>query len=176
MLTLPSPFTSPQPPAHANFWMRSLPSLPGESATKAFPLPSTATSMGTLNCPSPLPGLPHLVKKVPLLSNFWMRRLLVSATKTFPLPSTARPIGPSNCSSPLPWLPHLVKKVPLLSNFWMRWLWLSAAKTFPFPSTATPAGPVLNCPSPHPRLPHLVTKGHGSVGSHTHSQEFSPDA
>src|SRR5206468_555761 len=60
MLTLPSPFTSPQPPAHANFWMRLLP----ESATKTFPLPSTATPSGpVLNCPSPLPRLPHLVTK-----------------------------------------------------------------------------------------------------------------
>ena len=29
---------------------------------------------------SPLPRLPHLVRKTPLLSNFWMRWLLVSAT------------------------------------------------------------------------------------------------
>src|SRR5437016_14677480 len=83
-----------------------------KSATKTFPLPSTATPVGLANCPSPLPWLPHLVRNMPLLSNFWMRGLPKSATKTFPLPSTATPVGLANCPSPLPWLPHLVTKVP----------------------------------------------------------------
>src|SRR5438445_4026667 len=111
MLTLPSPFTCPQEEhpvhssiAHANFWIRLLP-----SATKTFPLPSTATPVGKLNCPSPLPGQPHFVRKVPVFVNFWMRELK-SATKTFPLPSTATPVGLANCPSPPPWLPHLVTK------------------------------------------------------------------
>src|SRR3989442_2383597 len=111
MLTLPSPFTSPQEEhpvhssiAHANFWIRLLP-----SATKTFPLPSTATPVGKLNCPSPLPWLPHFVRKVPVFVNFWMPELK-SATKTFPLPSTATPAGLANCPSPRPWLPPFVSK------------------------------------------------------------------
>ena len=73
------------------------------SATKTFPLPSTATPVGPLNCPSPVPELPHMVRKVPVFVNFWMRELPRSATKTFPLPSTATPTGPVV-------LPHLVTK------------------------------------------------------------------
>src|SRR3989442_794730 len=65
-----------------------------------------------MNCPSPLPPLPHLVRKVPLFVNFWMRLLLPSTTKTFPFPSTAMPSVPLNCPSPLPGLPHLVTKTP----------------------------------------------------------------
>src|SRR5438045_6679748 len=65
-----------------------------------------------LNCPSPLPAVPHLVTKLPMLSNFWTRLLLKSATKTFPPSSTARPTGLLNCPSPLPLLPHSVRKVP----------------------------------------------------------------
>src|SRR2546427_448750 len=131
MLTLPSPFTSPQEEhpvhssiAHANFWIRLLP-----SATKTFPLPSTATPVGELNCPSSLPWLPHFVRKVPVFVNFWMLKLLLSVTKTFPLPSTATPSGSRNCPSPLPWLPHFVRKVPVFVNFWMRKLPLSLTKT-----------------------------------------------
>src|SRR5438046_3208131 len=104
MLTLPSPFTSPQEEhpvhssiAHANFWIRLLP-----SATKTFPLPSTATPVGLANCPSPLPWLPHFVRKVPVFVNFWMRKLPLSLTKTFPLPSTATPSGSRNCPSAAP--------------------------------------------------------------------------
>src|SRR5439155_14157836 len=151
-------------PRLPNFWMRLLPA----SATKTFPLASTAIPSGALNCPSPLPGLPHFVMKEPVFVNFWMRSLPESATKTFPLPSTATPLGSRNP------LPHFVRKVPVLSNFWMRLLMVSATKTLPLPSTARPMGP-LNCPSPLPRLPHLVTKGQGSAGSHTHTQESPPD-
>src|SRR5438093_533801 len=133
--------------------MRSLP----WSATKTCPLPSTATPTGPANWPGPLPALPHVVRKVPPLSNFWMRSLPSSATKTFPLPSTATPTGPPNCPGPLPALPHVVRKVPPLSNFWMRSLPSSATKTFPLPSTATPTAPP-NCPGPRPALPHVVTK------------------
>src|SRR5437016_12379854 len=59
------PSRTPQPkvrtkvPVFVNFWMRLLPS----STTKTFPLPSTATPTGPMNCPSPLPMLPHVVTK-----------------------------------------------------------------------------------------------------------------
>ena len=39
--------------------MRLLP----ESATKTFPLASTATNPAPLNCPLPLPVPPHVVRK-----------------------------------------------------------------------------------------------------------------
>ena len=48
-------------PLLVNFWMRSL----FASGTKTLPLASTASSKGSLNCPSPLPRLPHLVMNVP---------------------------------------------------------------------------------------------------------------
>src|SRR5438552_369140 len=35
------------------------------SVTKSFPLPSTAMPRGPLNCPSALPRLPHVLRKVP---------------------------------------------------------------------------------------------------------------
>ena len=94
------------PYGHANFWMRWL----RVSATKTFPLASTATPAGLLNWLSPLPKLPHVVRKVPLLLNFWMRWLPLSATKTFPLASTATHPAPWNSPFPLPVLPHVVRK------------------------------------------------------------------
>src|SRR5215470_4940601 len=54
--------------------------------------------------------LPHVVRKVPVFVNFWMRLLPVSTTKTFPLASTATPKGLLNCPSPVPKLPHVVRK------------------------------------------------------------------
>ncbi len=101
-----------------------------------------------LNCPSPLPGQPHLVRKVPALSNFWMRSLR-SATKTFPFPSTATSMGVSNCPSPVPPLPHLVKKVPVFENFWMRLLPVSATNTF-LAAIHRQARGIVNNPSPLP--------------------------
>src|SRR5439155_11124742 len=105
-----------------NFWMRSL----LISATKTFPLPSTATPKGALNCPSPEPKIPawheevqvskaampsctpqpKVSRKVPVFVNFWMRLLPWSATKTFPLPSTVRRGGCWDCLSAVPKLPH----------------------------------------------------------------------
>src|SRR5207245_639009 len=111
--------------------------------------------MGSMSCPSPLPVLPHVVRKVPVFVNFWMRSLWVSATKTLPLPSTATPPGMVNFPSPLPAVPHVLSKAAAFVNFWMRLLPVSTTKTFPLPSTATPKGPS-NCPSPLPELPHVV--------------------
>src|SRR5437660_200702 len=127
MLTLPSPFTSPQEEhpvhssiAHANFWIRSLP-----AATNTLTPSSTATPEGLPHWSSSLPWLRHFVGKVPVFVSFWRRSLVKSATKTFPLPSTATPVGKLNCPSSLPWLPHFVRKVPVFVNFWMRKLPLS---------------------------------------------------
>src|SRR5437667_9148323 len=77
-----------------------------KSATKTFPLPSTATPRGVLNPPFPPPLPPQVVRNVPLLSNFQIRSPLVSAMKTLPLTSTARARGEWNCP------PHTVKNVP----------------------------------------------------------------
>src|SRR5207253_37302 len=143
-------------PLPSNFWTRLL----FCSATKTFPLPSTATPRGAANCPSPLPVMPHLVRKVPVFVNFWIRSLFVSATKTFPLPSTVSPLGQLTCPPPepntpacppvaqvskaalpsVPTLPNVRRKVPVFVNFWMRLLPVSSTKTFPLPSTATPRG------------------------------------
>src|SRR5215813_1452887 len=116
-----------------------------------------ATARGPLNCPPPIPSVPQLVRKVPLLSNFWMRLLLRSATKTLPPASTAIPKGDWNCPAALPMLPHWREKVPLLMNFSMTLLPLSATKMFPFRSTATPSG-LTNCPAPPPWLPKVLRK------------------
>jgi hypothetical protein len=48
-------------PLFVNIWTRLL----LRSATTTLPLPSTATPVGPLNCPSALPRLPHVVRKVP---------------------------------------------------------------------------------------------------------------
>src|SRR5207249_6675421 len=85
-------------PVFVNFWTRQLGPL---SVTKTFPLPSTATPVGPLNCPSPLPRLPHLVRNVPVSVNFWMRLLLMSATKTFPVASTVTSTGMLICALPI---------------------------------------------------------------------------
>src|SRR5437016_723911 len=160
-----------------NFWMRLL----VVSATKTFPLPSTATPKGSKNCPSPEPEIPawheevqvskaaipsctpqaKVKRKVPVFVNFWMRLLPLSATKTLPLPSTATPRGPLNCPLPEPGLPHMVRRAPAFVNFWMRLLSVSATKRSPLPSRATnKLNP--NCPSPVPKVPHLVRKRQGA--------------
>src|SRR6266404_1985034 len=48
-------------PVSVNFWIRLLP----KSATNPFPLPSTATPTGPLNCLSMLPVVPHFVRNAP---------------------------------------------------------------------------------------------------------------
>src|SRR5205809_691854 len=55
-----------------------------------------------------MPGLPKVVRKLPVLSNFWMRLLSSSTTKTLPLPSTATPRGTSIAGL----LPHAVRNAP----------------------------------------------------------------
>jgi hypothetical protein len=50
------------------------------SATKTWPEESVATSQGSLNCPLPEPGLPHLARKRPREENFSIRLLPASAT------------------------------------------------------------------------------------------------
>lgn len=45
-----------------------------------MPDESAAIPDGRWNWPSPEPEVPHLVRKVPLASNLWIRLLLVSAT------------------------------------------------------------------------------------------------
>ena len=61
------------------------------------------------NCPSPVPRLPHLVMKLPVGVNFWIRLLPESATYTSPVESTATPLGEVKLPSPVPTLPHWVR-------------------------------------------------------------------
>ena len=51
----------------------------------------TATPHAPENCPSPVPGEPQWVRRLPLLSNFAMRSVKVSVTKTLFEESTAIP-------------------------------------------------------------------------------------
>src|SRR5215831_3061774 len=78
--------------------MRSL----AASVTKTFPLPSTATPSGPLNCPCPLPKLPQDVSNMNVLENFSMRSLFPSATNELKLPSTARPLWGVELPGPSP--------------------------------------------------------------------------
>src|SRR5918912_1069987 len=98
---------------------------------------------GLLNCPSPLPGEPHLVIKLPLLSNFCTRLFSPkSPTYTLPDESTAKPAGLINCPSPNPVEPQAVINVPLLVNFCtaVSGLPKSATYTLPDVSTSMPTG------------------------------------
>src|SRR5215216_6471502 len=79
------------------------------STTYTFPDESIAIPVGSSNCPSPVPSVPHFVINFPFLSNFWIRLLPSSTTKIFPEVSTARLAGLINCPFPLPDVPHLVK-------------------------------------------------------------------
>src|ERR671918_915327 len=78
------------------------------STTYALPEESSAIPVGSWNCPSAEPGVPHFVIKFPLLSNFCIRLLPSSTTKIFPDASTARPGGLLNCPLSVPDVPHLV--------------------------------------------------------------------
>jgi len=62
--------------AGPNFWIRLLPS----STTYTFSAISTATPVVKENSPLPTPGVPHFVRKVPVLLNCCTRRLNSSAT------------------------------------------------------------------------------------------------
>jgi hypothetical protein len=57
---------------------------------------------GELNCPSPLPNVPHVVRKLPVFVNFWMR-LLPQLLQKLQLPVDRR------------WgdIPHPLADVPL---------------------------------------------------------------
>ena len=57
---------------------------------------------GVLNSPSAVPYVPHLARKVPVESNFWMRLLPISATKTLPEASVVTPLGYWNLPSFVP--------------------------------------------------------------------------
>src|SRR5579862_1917677 len=70
---------------------------------------------GLLNCPSPLPALPHVVMSVPTSSNFCTRLLPRSVTYTWPAPSVVTQPGPWNWPSSLPCVPHSSTNVPQAS-------------------------------------------------------------
>src|SRR5262249_22796505 len=116
-----------------------------------------------LNCPSPLPALPHFVRNVPVFVNFWMRFWYWSATKTLPLPSTATVVGMSNCPSPLPGLPHFATR---------------GHECFSHTHSQDP--PPGLCPQTSPLVghvpPHVGAAEMAQVASAlTHSHEFPPD-
>lgn len=91
-----------------------------ESEMRRRPSGRIDIPVGSINWPSPLPYDPNFTRKLPLLSNFWTRLLLLPTTKKLPKLSIVIPFGYSNCPSPVPLLPHLVTKAPEELNFWTR--------------------------------------------------------
>ena len=136
------------------------------SATNTFPLASTVTPIGALNCAAapvsstqPASPLPASVVTTPADVTFRMRLLLWSATKIFPLASTVTPVGALNCAAaPVPSanpavpLPASVVTTPPGVIFLMRLLISSATKTFPLASTVTPYGVLNSALAPVPSV------------------------
>src|SRR5436190_24365120 len=114
-------------------------------------LPSLSRVMpqGWLNCPSPLPGPPHLPTNFPSGVKTCRRLFPLSTTMMLPFFSTARPAGRISSPSPLPVLPHFRRNLPLLSNTEMVFVQSSDTYTWSLLSTATPNGQV-HFPSPSP--------------------------
>src|SRR2546428_645546 len=96
--------------------MRGLP--PPASTTKTLPLPSTATASGPSNCPSPVPTLPHVVRKVPLFVVLWERWMGASTRREMPLPP-AGTTGEEVHGAPSPpniWLVQFTAQSPVRST------------------------------------------------------------
>ncbi len=132
------------------------------SATYTLPVVGfTATPIGLLNWPSPVPKVPNFVMNAPLESNTWILLLPFSATYTLPDAGfTAMLSGKLNWPSPEPPDPNFVMNAPLLaSNTWMRLLESSVTYTLPVAGfTATPTGPS-NWPSPVTEGAELCDEG-----------------
>eukprot|EP00291_Cryptomonas_curvata_P014664 CAMPEP_0172155238 /NCGR_PEP_ID=MMETSP1050-20130122/2512_1 /TAXON_ID=233186 /ORGANISM="Cryptomonas curvata, Strain CCAP979/52" /LENGTH=131 /DNA_ID=CAMNT_0012824109 /DNA_START=1160 /DNA_END=1555 /DNA_ORIENTATION=+ len=73
---------------------------------------STAMPRGSLNCPSPQPGVPKLERKIPSGENTCTRRFPPSTTSSLPALSNATPHGPRNCPGPDPSEPKLPAAKP----------------------------------------------------------------
>ena len=110
-------------PVLVNFWMRWLP----VSATYTLPEASTAMPMGPLNCPAPLPVVPHEVSRVP--AEVYLNTASPLSTKTFP-PIVAIPIGRETVHTAVCEPAGVKLRTALLSR--------SATHTFPVSSTARP--------------------------------------
>ena len=83
-----------------------------------------ATPCGLSNLPLCDPDVPHLVRKLAVLLNFWTRSFDPSAAYTLPVESIATPGGPSNSPSPSQKIethpPNFSRNVPVLVNFYRR--------------------------------------------------------
>ena len=73
---LRSPKLSRKAPSTLNFWTRRF----WKSATYTPPAAAGATPDAPMNCPSPVPDVPHLALNAPLGSNRCTRLLPLSAT------------------------------------------------------------------------------------------------
>src|SRR6266849_1172198 len=62
------------------------------SQTKTFPLASTATPRGKLNCPFPEPSVPQVIRNVPPLSNSLTRTVVEVSDKHVPAPVHGHPV------------------------------------------------------------------------------------
>src|SRR5438046_10562159 len=77
-------------PFSSKIWIR----LFDRSATYTFRLRSISIECGRLNCPGPFPGVPHVIRNLPFLSNFTMRVLTYpSVSKHVPCGRNARTVG-----------------------------------------------------------------------------------
>src|SRR5262245_32892799 len=135
--------------------------LLARSATNSRPRESNVRLCGALNSPGPAPGLPHVFRNLPVLSNFTMRMFepasWPSATKMSPFGATATSDGELNSSLPepaTPALPSVSSTAPVGLNL-MTWCPLSLAfdpcasvtQTLPSRSTSMPCGKT-NLPAP----------------------------
>src|ERR671911_113910 len=129
------------------------------STTYALPEESSVIPVGSLNCPSPEPGVPHFVIKFPLLSNFCMRLFSPkSPTYTLSEESTVIPPGLINWPSPpKPVDPQDVINVPSVVNFWTAVSGLPRSVTYTLSDESVSiAAALVKRPSPKPKTPQDV--------------------
>ncbi len=106
------------PPARPKICTRE--QHPRKSSTYTSPVRGeTNRPDGEVNCPSPVPRLPHFVRNAPSRPNFCTRVFPVSETYT-PVASAAMPIAPESRPSPVPGEPQAASRAPDGLNFCTR--------------------------------------------------------
>src|SRR5882672_11143882 len=139
-------------------------------ATNSRPRESIASEWSEENAPGPVPGWPHCLMNLPVLSNFTMRSFVhapwPSATKMSPLLATTTSEGALKCVASLPFtpgVPSVISFFPSLSNFCTVCPILIAPLPRPSPSTASvtqifsSASTKMPCGKANIPLPKLLT-------------------